>query len=66
MVRVKVCYTCKKFCPIHPDNYEAIKKEEAFENHHKGHSLQVADLCELEKKHKHDEKYEIEKIKIRE
>ena len=64
MIRIKVCWKHKKFYPIHPDNYESMKRLEIFEGNHRGCSVQVANLDELERKRLTDPLYQCEMIRV--
>jgi hypothetical protein len=55
--RVRVCFDCRCYIPIHPDNSEALLDEAWFTNLHKSHRTQVVGLDELEPKSQFDPIY---------
>lgn len=47
-MRVRVCFDCKVYIPIHPDNSEAIKDEKWFNTLHSHHMTQIISISELD------------------
>ena len=64
MIRIKVCWKHKKYYPISTDNYESMKRLRIFEKNHRGCSVQVANLDELEPKRTFDPQYQHEIITV--
>jgi len=53
---IKVCFNCKTYIRIFPDNPESKKIEMSFDVKHHSHMVQIANIDEL------DEKYKFEKV----
>lgn len=48
-IRVRVCFSCKEYIPIHPDNPLSDVNVKAFNNNHNGHPVQTVNRSELDK-----------------
>lgn len=45
-MKVKVCWNCKEYVPIHEGSYESQKIEKEFIATHNGHTLLTMDMDE--------------------
>lgn len=55
--RVRVCFDCNLYMPIHSDNYEAQLDEDWFKSLHHKHRTQIVDLDELRPRGTFDKPY---------
>lgn len=55
---IKVCFNCKTYIRIFPDNPESKKIELRFDFKHHSHMVQIANKDELDNNYKRDELYE--------
>lgn len=49
MVKAKVCWKCKEFIIIHPDNVLSDVLEKKFDRNHPKHPTQIVNMEELDK-----------------
>jgi len=47
-LRVRICFDCKVYIPLHPENSEAIKDENWFNTLHSHHRTQTMSISELD------------------
>jgi hypothetical protein len=52
--KAKVCFRCKKYIIIFPDNPISQKRENKFDNKHTGHTIQIICRDELDSKYKYE------------
>lgn len=48
-VKVRVCFRCKQYTHIFPDNSQNFEFVDLFNNWHSGHTLQTINIRELDK-----------------
>ena len=49
---VKICYSCKEYLPIHPEDPTNQIKLRVFENMHRGHMTQTIGVNEMRAEYK--------------
>jgi len=55
--KAKVCFRCKKYIIIFPDNPISQKRENKFDNKHTGHTIQIICRDELDSKYKYEREH---------
>jgi len=61
--KAKVCFRCKKYIIIFPDNPISQKRENKFDNKHTGHTIQIICRDELDSKYNTKENVSIRMLK---